>query len=141
MVRNFYVTCVYDISFSDFILKSFKIDKKILLYSVLQKPVLRMGYQISLTRLSKQPTIFDVCKVRLKCTYAKFSFVVVCSMHIFDTIQIILTNERYWRIFMKHNYIASHNSHKNMLLINSFLVFIWNALKEGGIAFLFFLDM
>ena len=73
MVRNFYMTCVYDISFSDFILKSFKIDKKMLLYSVLQKPVLRMGYQISLTRLFKQPAIFDVCKVKLKCTYAKHS--------------------------------------------------------------------
>ena len=68
MVRNFYVTCVYDISFSDFILKSFKIDKKILLYSVLQKPVLRMEYQITLTQYSKQHTIFDVCKFKLKCT-------------------------------------------------------------------------
>ena len=67
MVRNFYVTCVYDISFSDFILKSFKNDKKMLLYSVLQKTVLHMRYQISWTRLSKQPTIFDVCKVKLKC--------------------------------------------------------------------------
>ena len=64
------MTCVYDICFVEFILKSFKIDKKILLHSVLQKPVLRMGYQITLTQYSKQHTIFDVCEVRLKCTYA-----------------------------------------------------------------------
>ena len=46
----FYVTCVYDSSFLEFILKPFKIDKKILPYSVLQKYVLRKRYQISLTQ-------------------------------------------------------------------------------------------